>query len=478
MLKIGVKFAFSVIFTLSPFYGYEIRANDLHICEQDLGREINAILDEPIHRKATWGILVKQVNSENILYALNSDKYFIPASNTKVLTTAAALLKFGANYQISTPIYFTGDKPSLDTLTIVGRGDPTITTAQLEAIARQLKNEGITNINQLIIKDDALFSDMINGTWENSDLPYYYAPAVSNIILNENTVTINLMGERIDQPAIVKWSDNLAGKQWQVINNVVTTEDVDDNNIQLIPNWQESTIEIVGELGLNQESRQWWLSIPNPHQYFLDSLTTALKDYDISVSTTRVVNENREDLSEGKLLMEIKSANLSEMITTTNKDSNNLFAEILLRLLEEENKTEFETQKEVLNTIGVDSEGYYLRDGSGLSRHNLITPLTMVSTLEGMIYSGDSFVFRQSLPVAGVDGTLRNRFQDTPAQGNFAGKTGTLTGVTALSGYLEMEDYPDLIISLMVNKSAENAVVLRETTDNIVNTIAQVRECP
>ncbi|MBE9221998.1 D-alanyl-D-alanine carboxypeptidase/D-alanyl-D-alanine-endopeptidase [Cyanobacterium stanieri LEGE 03274] len=476
MLKISLKVVFSLFFILNPLAEYPAQAqNNNKICEQDLGQHIDTILENPLQKRATWGILVKEPNSENILYELNSEKYFIPASNTKVLTTAAALLKLGTNYQISTPVYYTGEMPRIDSLIIVGSGDPTMTTTKLEEVAEHLKERGIDSINQLIVKDDASFSEMINGTWENSDLPYYYAPPVSDIILNENTVTVSLRGEDINQPAIIEWSDHVAGKQWRVINNVLTTNNPEDNNVRLVPNWRESTIEVTGELGLNQESRQWWLSIPNPHQYFLDSFQRVLQNEDILVSRTQVVSDDNVNLAQP--LIEIKSHYLSDIINTTNKDSNNLFAEILLRQLREENKSEFDVQREILTTINVNGETYNLRDGSGLSRQNLVTPSAMVATLEGMINSPYQSFFRQSLPMAGVDGTLRNRFQDSLGGERFLAKTGTLTGVTALSGYLEMESYPDLIVSVMVNQSSEGAVILRETTDNIVNTVARVMVC-
>ncbi|AFZ46374.1 D-alanyl-D-alaninecarboxypeptidase/D-alanyl-D-al anine-endopeptidase [Cyanobacterium stanieri PCC 7202] len=478
MLKINLKIAFSFLFAITPFYGYEVKAQNPRICEQDLAREINAILDNPIHQRATWGVLVQHLNSDNILYQLNDEKYFIPASNAKVLTTASALLKFGADHQISTPIHYTGEMPNIDTLTIIGQGDPTITSEKLDEIAQSLRDRGITGINQLIIQDNAPFSDIINGTWENSDLPYYYAPPVGNIILNQNTVTMSFLGQRVNQPATIQWSDNMAGRQWRVINNVITTDNPDDNNIRLIPNWRESTLEVTGELGVNQESRQWWLSIPNPHQYFLDSLQVALRNQNISVSSTRIVNANIVDhLTSENQLMEIKSELFSEIVNTTNKDSNNLFAEILLRQLRSENVSQFEEQKAVLSTINVDPQAYNLRDGSGLSRQNLITPSAMVAVLQGISNTEHGKMFRQSLPMAGVDGTLRNRFQDSISQGNFVAKTGTLTGVTALSGYLEVENYPDLVVSIMVNKSMESGVTLRETTDQIVDTVARVRVC-
>jgi len=482
MFKSTLKITFSLLLALTPLNKYEVKAQTqtptARICSQDLGREINKIINHPQQERATWGILVQKLNSRETLYQLNSEKYFIPASSIKLLTTAAALMKFGADYEMSTPVYVTGNAPSIDSLTIVGQGDPTITSEKLEELAQELVLRGIRQINRLVVKDDSLPSEMINGTWEVSDLSYMYAPPVNNLILNENNVTISLRGERVNQPATIKWSDEVAGSQWTVENKVITTSNSDDNEVRLVPNWRESTIEITGKLGLNQNSRNWWLSIPSPQQYFLDSLREILEDKNIAVLSTEISSDSvLETMSNDEVFTQIKSLPLQEIVNSTNKNSNNLFAEVLLKQLGDDTNDEFTNIKDLLNPLGVNSQSYHLKDGSGMSRQNLVAPAAVVATLQGMANSPYGDVFRDSMTVGGVDGTLRNRFKDTPVEGNFYGKTGTLTGEVSLSGYLDLDDYPDLALSIMINKSAQNSLVSREAIDQVVLVLSRVKDC-
>ncbi len=482
MFKSTLKITVSLLLALTPVNKYQVNAQtdipSTRVCSQDLGREINKIINHPQQERATWGILVQKLHSQETLYQLNSEKYFIPASSIKLLTTAAALTKFGADYEMTTPVYVTGNTPNVYSLTIVGQGDPTITSEKLEELAQELSDRGIRQIKRLVVKDDSLPSETINGTWEVSDLSYMYAPPVNNLILNENNVTISFRGERVNQPAVIEWSDEVAGNQWTVENRLITTNNSDDNDVRLVPNWRESTIEVTGKLGLNQNSRNWWLSIPNPQQYFLDSLRGVLEEQNIAVVSTEIVSDYiLEPMDDERIFTQIKSLPLQEIVSSTNKNSNNLFAEVLLKQLGDDQNDGFTNIKDLLSPLGVDSQSYHVKDGSGMSRQNLVAPAAVVATLQGMAGSEYGDIFRDSLTVAGVDGTLRNRFQDTPVEGNFYGKTGTLTGEVSLSGYLELNDYPDLVLSIMINKSAQNSVVSRQAIDQVVLVLSRVKDC-
>ncbi len=482
MLKQTLKITFSLLFILTPLSKYEVKAqtniSTPRVCSQDLNKEISNIINQPDQRRATWGILVQTLNNRETLYQVNSEKYFIPASNIKVLTTAAALMKFGADYQISTPVYITGDAPNINSLTITGKSDPTITSENLKELAQELADSGIQQIDKLVVRDNSLAGEVINGTWEVSDLSYVYAPPVNNLILNENNVTISLRGERINQSATIKWSDEIAGRQWTVNNKVVTTNNPDDNSVRLVPNWRESTIEITGMLGLNKDSRSWWLSIPNPQQYFLDSFRDILGEQNITVLSAQIISDNEiESFRDDQIFTQLKSLSLGEIINSTNKNSNNLFAEVLLKQLRDDQGSEFENIKKFLNPLNVNPQTYHVKDGSGMSRQNLVTPSAVVATLQGIADTQYGEMFRESLTTAGVDGTLKNRFKDTSIEGKFQGKTGTLTGEVSLSGYLEVEDYTDLVLSIMINKSSQSSAVSREAIDQIMLVLSRVEDC-
>ncbi|RMD71992.1 MAG: D-alanyl-D-alanine carboxypeptidase/D-alanyl-D-alanine-endopeptidase, partial [Cyanobacteria bacterium J149] len=157
--------------------------------------------------------------------------------------------------------------------------------------------------------------------------------------------------------------------------------------------------------------------------------------------------------------------------------SNNLYAEILLSYLATNPDTKFIAQKKILENLGLFSHDYSLKDASGLSRQNLVTPRSLVTLLKLMDKTEYAKTFRDSLSLAGVNGTLKNRFQNEDIiNNNLWGKTGTLTGVSALSGYLQAKD-DDIIFSIMVNNSSAPSKELRDTIDRLVVTVAQSQHC-
>jgi len=179
------------------------RSPDQYICSQDLSTAINAIVTRPALGRSRFGIEIQTQDQGYSLYSLNAEQYFTPASSVKLLTTAAALLELGADYQITTPVYGTGTTPNLISLRIKGQGDPTLSTQSLKDIVHQLQGRGIERIEKLIV-DDSYFSEpSINPTWEWLDVYSYFATSVNSLILNQNTVTLTLLPQKLGEPAPV-----------------------------------------------------------------------------------------------------------------------------------------------------------------------------------------------------------------------------------------------------------------------------------
>jgi serine-type D-Ala-D-Ala carboxypeptidase/endopeptidase (penicillin-binding protein 4) len=182
----------------------------------------------------------------------------------------------------------------------------------------------------------------------------------------------------------------------------------------------------------------------------------------------------------------VQSPPLSELLMETNQNSNNLYAESLLRALAfkqpripNKNTADIglEVLKKTLTQLGVDASGYVLVDGSGLSRRNLVTPEALVQTLQAIAKTPAASVYRASLPVAGKSGTLKSRFRGTLAEGIVQAKTGTLSGAVSLSGYVNAPQYEPLVFSILVNQSEQPASVLRQAIDEIVVLLAQLQRC-
>lgn len=491
------------------------------ICPAQLGTAIEGVINRPEFRRARWGILVEPLSPKTRnrpLYSHEAERYFIPASNTKLLTTAAALLALGSDYRIRTSIYDAG----AGALRVVGRGDPSLTDTQLRDLAQQLKRQGVRDVRELIVEDGYFQGDVIHATWEWEDIQADYGTSVNSLILNQNAVELTLSPQQPGQPLRLSWSDAIASKQWRIENGSVTVEAGTPNSVTVTAVLGQPILRIKGQLPVDANPETFGMAIPNPAQYFLQHFWPTLALERITVKRASVVpkvstNQQRE-------LATVESPPLAALIFETNQNSNNLYAEVLLRTLQvsaqgfqnteslhgagrmptpqekllivgwasrpsslqklsltsaNRNSAEIGLQqlKATLTTLGVDPESYVIVDGSGLSRHNLVSPEAIAQTLQLMAQTPQARVYRDSLPIAGVSGSLKNRFRNTAAQGNIQAKTGGMTGVSALSGYLDVPGYQPLVFSIMVNQSDQSFATLRNAIDEIVLLLTRLRAC-
>ena len=458
---LGQKFTIAQIVTPSVIQLTPLMERE--ICPRDLVSQIDAIINRPQYSRSHWGILLQPVDSPTPLYSLNAEKNFVPASNVKLLIAAAALLKLTPDYRFRTSIYRHNK-----TITVVGRGDPTLTTSQLETLVEQLKEQGIKKINHLIIDASYFPETSLNPSWEWSDLYTSYGVAASSFNLNENYVTLTLVPQKLGQPVKLIWSDPLAGKQWQLENQSLTVAKDTNSKINITGNFTNNILKIQGQLPINYEGDRWEIAIPNLNQYFLDSLVAILLKQGIKVNKVSLSNEINQNL--GKEIAAIESEKLSIVITKMNQDSNNLYAETLLKSLGKIANSDdpIKVVQQTLKEIGINPEKYHLTDSSGLSRQNLVSPEVIGKTLTLMLSTPVGVIYRESLAKAGINGTLKNRFANTPLVDMLTGKTGTLTGVSALSGYLESPEFPPLVFSIIVNQSDQSGKDLRQVIDEIM----------
>ena len=466
-------------------FDVQLDNHQAQFCPQNLPVAIEEIINRPELSRSRWGIEIQTEIGES-LYSLNGDKFFTPASAAKLMISAAGLLELGADYQIKTVVYGVGNSPNLTSLRLEGKGDPTISTKSLKDIVHQLQLQGIKRIENLIIDDSYFTNPKINPTWEWLDVHSYFATAVNSAILNQNTVTLTLLPQQIGQPVKFFWSDAIAAKQWQVVNQATTGNADIDYNIELDGDLGKPLLRLRGELAVNESPDVWDLAIVDPAQYFLDSLRLQLEKAGITVIRGTVVNQPQQNTLETELAA-VYSTPLTQILAEINQQSNNLYAEVLGKLLAKELGTEsfIEAINQSLAKTGIPADEYVLVDASGLSRQNLITPQTLVRILRLMSRSPSKNLkqslvtesYRQSLAVAGINGTLKNRFRNASIQGNLWGKTGTLTGVGALSGYLKPNHYPEIVFSIIVNNSDLKSDKIRQTIDEIIVIINNLDQC-
>ncbi len=450
------------------------------LCPAQLAAPVNRALDRVSGTR--WSVLVQtQGAARQTLFARNPNALLIPASNNKIFTTAAALKKLGAQYRIRTAVYGSGSSPNLATLRIVGHGDPSLTTAQLGTIAQQLSQRGIRQVTQLIGDDTYFRGALTNPFWDAEDAGQAYAAPINGLILNQNIIGLTAVPRQVGQSLQVKWDDSTDANDWRLNNQGVTVsasggEFLDADRIG-------STIRVTGQLRAGSASELIGVAIPNPGNYLVKKFRDILTSNRIGVTNSTLVKFTPARADEVELAA-VESPPLSSLLFETNQESNNTYAEVLLKTLGQkqnpmsQNTTESGTIaiKSILSDLGVKADRYLMVDGSGLADRNRASAQAFVETLQAMTQISEADVFRRSLAVSGVSGTLKNRFRNTPAQGIVAAKTGTITGVVALSGYVNPPNHPPLVFSVIANSGA-SAGTMRSSVDDLVLLLTRLRSC-
>ncbi|HET6569757.1 MAG TPA: D-alanyl-D-alanine carboxypeptidase/D-alanyl-D-alanine-endopeptidase [Rhodothermales bacterium] len=471
-----------------------------------LSREIDEVLDADELSNAFAGVYVVDLSSGSVVYAHDAEKSFIPASNAKLYTSATALKLLGPDYRYRTDVF--RDGPVVDgtiqgNLIVRGSGDPTIgahfndddvtdITSTFRAWADTLRALGISQIDGDIIGDDDVFDDEPYGSgWSWDDLDYYYAVPISGLSFNENAVDFSIKGQRIGMPGIVSW-EPLGTDYVEVTNSTVTIGAGNriDEGYARAPGTNHIVLSSRVPAGRTDTES---LSIDNPTLYFAHVLRASLVQSGISISGQAVDVDDlaiKPDYASPALrrLMTYASPPLLEIVEEMNKESNNFFAEQLIKTVAAEaplptdeypvGSAEMGTavERELLGGIGVDTLRVRLVDGSGLSRQDLVTPKSTVTLLSYLWNSRDRAIrdaYYDSLPIGGVDGTLDYRFRRGAARGNVHAKTGSLTGVSSLSGYVTTRGGTPLAFSIMVNHFTVETSTVRDAQDAIVELLAR-----
>jgi D-alanyl-D-alanine carboxypeptidase/D-alanyl-D-alanine-endopeptidase (penicillin-binding protein 4) len=451
------------------------------VCSANLPTEIQKIVTRPLLAKARWGIAVDSLAGGKSLYSQERDKYFIPASNVKLLTTAAALTRLKPDFRIRTSIYTTDF--ARKSLLLVGRGDPSFSNLQLKQLVRQLQAKNYQQIDKLTLSDRYFQGTTTHPTWEWEDVQYYYGTTVNSLILNQNAVDLNISPQTVGSPLKYEWSDPVAVWDRKVENQSITAEANLPATLQLTQIPGKSVLKIQGQLPVTNSPELESLAVIDPTKYFTDSLQIVLRSQGIIVKEIKLLLATEAIKPQTEVAF-VESPPLTDLLMEVNQNSNNLYAEVLLRTLGALNRQKAQEDasilglaaiQDILNQIGIDPKTYKIVDGSGLSRHNLVTPESLIQTLKAMDQSPYAKIYRQSLPASGINGTLKNRFGGV--ENLIQAKTGTMTGVVALSGYITPKDYEPLVFSIIVNQSDQKAIATRQAIDEVVVLLTRLRRC-
>jgi len=445
-------------------------------------RPLEELLSDPVMRGAWVGVSVQtSSNPPQTLFAVNEDKRFMPASNTKLFTTALALEKLGPDFTFVTPLLTDGkiEGEHLNgNLYLKGSGDPSFTRERLRDLAKALTEKGVKSVNGDIVVDVSAFSDNRWGTgWSWDYLHYGYAAEVWAIALDRNSVTLQVSpATKEGQPAQIAL---VPATDWLTIDGRVVTVKSGDSSWSIWRDPWERVIHLWGHIPLGASPETVRVSIPSVPHYVGESFRATLKEMGIAVEGSVKVGQVPSNAS---VVAETQSQPLREIVRWLNKVSDNLYAEMLLRAvaLKERGQGSISAAMQVLKRQlvdwGIDPDDFQLFDGSGLSRLNMVTPRAIVKLLQIARTRPWFGAFRESLPIAGKDGTLRTRFQNTPAEGRVFAKTGYIGSVVALSGYIQRTDGSELVFSILVNHYNAPTRQVQACVDRFITSLVRSSE--
>lgn len=466
---------------------------------------IDTTLDHDDFQGAFWGITIRNLESGYMLYEQNPHTLFTPASNTKLFTTAAALDQLGPDFRYRTDVFAEGairDSVLDGNLIVRGSGDPTIgghdqeddPTAIFRAWADSLRAAGISRITGNLIGDDNRFVDAPLGYgWSWDDTPYYYAAELGALVFNENTVDITIEPRLVGMPGHVRW-EPLNTDYVTVVNETETIAAHREEDEDYERPLGQNTLYLRTKLPQGRTEEES-LTVSNPTRFFVHVLRQVLEQEGITVEGAPVDVDELERAPDYAALdmrpvASYTSAPLSDIVKELNQESNNLYAEQVLRTLGvvhpadsvdddvEIGSAEMGIAAAMRTYVNarIDTSRIQFADGSGLSRHNLVTPTSAIQLLTYMWNHPDEAVssaFYASLPIGGRSGTLEYRFRgNARAQGRVRAKTGTLSNASSLSGFVRAADGTPLAFSIMCNHHITDSDVVRAAQDVIVNALA------
>ena len=458
-----------------------------------LEQRLTTLFADTAFAGAHWGILVQDARSGKAIYQRNPDQLFLPASNEKLLTSAAALEALGPDYRYRTRFLAGGpvrDGVLQGPLVVRGSGDPTLSSrfypdarAALRAWADSLRAHGVTRIAGGIVGVDSAFAGPPLGAgWAWDDLDAYYAAEFGALEFNEGVVDLQVIpGRAVGDPGIVVVDPPT--QYVRIDNRTATAAAGTPARLSFTREPQGPGIEVAGVVPADTPSITETLAVRGPAGFFLTVLRETLRESGIAVEGPALPAEEwpmpRQPLQEWTLFT-YTSPPLREILPAMLKPSQNWIAETLLHTLGWELRGEGSARAGVavvdslLGLWGLQPVARMrMVDGSGLSRYDLVTPRLLVGLLQHMAASPDSALWYAALPVAGEDGTLKSRMSQPPLLGRVHAKTGTLTGVRSLSGYLTTTRGEPIVFSFLVNHHLHHAADVDRLVDEALREIAE-----
>jgi len=468
-----------------------------------LSQRITALLDEPPFDRVTWGVYATD-DRGRVLFSRDGDRWFVPASNTKLIVTAAAMALLPPDHRIRTSLYVDGtlrDGILEGDLVVYGRGDPTFSTrcyggdtlaagtcdsasTRVAALADSVRARGVRRITGRVVGDGSYFEPtMLHPQWGLFDALWYYAAPVTALAFNDNSIdfTITPAAALDVPPEITGWP---AGMLWTLENRARTGPADSGSSITDRFFRHPGTWDYWAEGAAALGRRPWTesVAVPDPNLFFARVLAAALRERGITVeggaaSTTDSLAHRAARCCTP--LVEVAGRPAGDLLFPILNSSQNLFAEMLLKILGREvaGAGSWEAglgveRRFLIDSVGIDSTAFSLDDGSGLSASNLATPASFVQLLQYVARHPRNGPFLAGLPRSGQRGSLRGRLLG-PLAGRVQAKTGSIARVHSLSGFVERPNGRRVTFSVMANAQAIPSRAMQARIDAVVGELAR-----
>ncbi len=471
----------------------------------ELQSQISALLRQPHLAPATIGIKVASAETGKVLFEENANKLLRPASNMKLYTIAAALDRLSPDYRFVTSVYAQAKPDAAGTirgdLTIYGRGDPSIAARfnngdyfkAINDLAARIVAAGVKRVEGDLVADETYFVGPQYGAgWEWEDLQWWYGAEVSALTANDNAVDLSVKpGPLVGAPAVI--TTGPPAPFLTITNRVKTSARGTKRELAVYRGLTSDEVDISGSIALDDAGYSGSIGISKPALLFGYLLRASLTQQGVVIKGKTRATGPRISLSapitDPTSLVEVasfQSPPFALIAAQTMKPSQNLYTELLLRTLGKvvppattplnpprtSEAAGLEVIKTFLREAGVDPASLVLSDGSGLSRNDMITPEATLQLLTYMRRHRYAKAFYESLPIAGLEGTLRNRMKGTVAENNVRAKTGTLSSASSLSGFVTTAAGEQLVFSIMVNNYPQGSNPVSTCIDPIALLLA------
>ena len=468
------------------------------VSAQTLAKRIDKRLDAPGLDRHIWGVAVTDLNGR-LLYGRNADRMMVPASNTKLIVSAVASALLGPEFRVKTTLYGTGAVNGAvleGDLVLYGRGDPTLSNrcyhvdttvagvcdrdpvARLRDLARQLRARGVRTVAGDLVGDGSYFSDpTIHPGWESYDLNWWYAAPVSGLGFNDNSVAFRIMArDSAGGPPSISMTPDVGVAS--IDNRADVGASGSRSSFDILRAADGMTYVATGSVPAGSAARTEEAAVLDPDRFTALALRGELLALGITVRG--VVRSTTDSLAYrhariGTPLAEVESRPLGDWIFPILNTSQNWFAEMTLKQLGRQFGTDGSwseglrvERRFLIDSIGVDSTQFALEDGSGLASNNLMSPLAFTRVLAFMRQHPCYPMFIAGMPQSGNTGSLRRRFTATPLEGRVRAKTGSISRVNALSGYVERADGTVLVFSVQANHHTLGSARMIPAIDSVV----------